>query len=318
MAHDLTVCVCTHNGQATIGGCLESLAAQDLACDRSSLLVIDDGSTDGTAVLVRQWQRDHPGLNCRLISQAQAGLSAARNAGLQNADAPIVAYIDDDAYACPGWLNGIWNAFQIFPSAGAVGGRVIVRWPQGKPPWWHDDLDEVFNRFCPAEEPTTLDFPQLPYGCNFAVRREVAIRLGGFRTDLGRRNGTLLGGEETDLLLRVIEAGHQIAYWPDALVEHLAPPHRASRRYILKRAWNHGRSLARVAAAHPRIAEAIPTLPTCLCRMICHAPKHRLRLAHWKYWLLRFGYHFEAHRLAKISGSPDPSSATSAEVAHHA
>jgi len=281
---------------------LDSLADQTLPKEQFGVLVIDDGSTDGTDEQVRQWQHDHADIACRLIRQPPMGLASARNTGLENADAPILAYLDDDALAHPDWLEGIVTAFQEFPTAGAVGGQVRVRWVRAGPGWWTDELDEVFNRFQPSDAPALLDFPQLPYGCNFAVRREVAVRAGGFRTDLGRRDGALLGGEETDLFLRLLEAGHPIAYWPAAVVEHLALPARANRWYVLKRAWNHGRSLARIAAVHPRVAQRMPALPRCVWRMVRYAPAHRFRLVHWKYWLLRFGYHYECRTLHR---SPD-------------
>ncbi len=312
---DACVCICTHNGQATIGGCLDALSKQHFSRQRFVVLVVDDGSTDGTAGRIRRFQRETPTVNCRVISQPRAGLSAARNAGLQHADAPIVAYIDDDAIADPAWLEGVLNAFRTFPTAGAVGGQVVVRWQSPRPTWWQDDLDEVFNRFRPADEPTTLDFPQLPYGCNFAVRRDAACRLGGFRTDLGRQNGRLLAGEETDLLLRMIQGGHQVAYWPTAIVEHLALANRVSRRYILKRAWHHGRSLARITADCPGLVRTIPALRDCVWRMIRHAPRYRFRLAHWKYWLLRFGYHYEARTLARSHTTVHPYPAPSGPLA---
>jgi glycosyltransferase involved in cell wall biosynthesis len=296
--------VCTHNGEATIDGCLESLANQTLAPNRFSIVVVDDGSTDATADRVSAWQRAQPTRHCQLIRQAQAGLSAARNVGLANARAPIVAYIDDDAVASRQWLWGLLTAFEAFPAAAAVGGQVSVRWTSPKPRWWHDDLDEVFNRYRPTDVPASVDFPQLPYGCNVAVRRDVAAQLGGFRTDLGRHRGGLLAGEETELLLRVIEAGHEVVYWPEAQVEHLALARRVSRRHILRRAWMHGRSLARIAVAHRRVATTLPGVGGCLWRAICHAPRHRLRLAHWKYWTLRFGYHYEARRSGR--GMVDP------------
>jgi len=316
---DICVCLCTHNGQAVIGECLDSLARQALEPQRYRVLVVDDGSADATAAVVRSWRERNRNIVSRLIRQRQAGLAAARNVGLATSEAPLVAYIDDDAIADPGWLEGLIAAFARFPNAAAVGGPVRVRWISPKPWWWHDDLDEVFNRFRPAGEPTTLEFPALPYGCNFAVRRDVAMRVGGFRTDLGRQNGLLLAGEETELFLRMSEAGYQIAYWPDAFVDHLALPTRVSRRYILKRAWNHGRSLARLAAVHPGICEAFPGPAACLRRMLHDAPKYRFRLAHWKYWLLRFGYHYEARRLAPSSRPGRPSQAEPfLEAARHA
>lgn len=294
----ICACVCTHNGRAVLGDCLDSLAGQDMPAGRFSILVIDDGSTDGTADLFRSWRDKHPKLTTRLVCQPSSGLSAARNAGLQFSDAPIVAYIDDDAVAEPGWLSGLLAAFLEFPCAGAAAGPVSVRWTTAKPRWWRDELDEVFNRFQPAgDQPCTLRFPNLPYGCNFAVRRNLAVGLGRFRTDLGRQKGTLLGGEETELMLRMLVTDHQVVYWPSAGVQHLALPHRANRKYILRRAWMHGRSAARLAAAYPQVADAMPGLATCLWRMCRTAPQYRFRTAHWKYWLYRLGYHWEQRAL---------------------
>ncbi len=310
-------CVCTHNGAATLPECLNALAGQTLDPRRFSVLIVDDGSTDATPDVARRWQAAHPHLNGRSIRQAPSGLSAARNAGIREANAPIVAYIDDDAFAAPGWLEGIVDAFEAFPAAAAMGGEVRVRWSTSKPRWWHDELDEVFNRFRPADEPMTLDFPRLPYGCNFAVRRDTAIRLGGFRTDLGRQGGALLAAEETDLLLRILEAGHPIAYWPSAMVEHLAMPSRLSRRYVLRRAWNHGRSLGRIAPTHPRLNEAMPPFGSCVWRMVGRASAHGFRLAHWKYWLLRLGYHHERRRVHRHTRGEFRCPSAGAEVPSH-
>ncbi len=295
---DLCVCICTHNGGAAIGGCLESIGGQTLNRRRWGVLVIDDGSTDDTVEVVKRWHRENASLDVKIVGQPPAGLSVARNRGMEVADSPIVAFIDDDARASAGWLEGLVAAFERFPTAGAVGGSVAVRWECSKPGWWHDDLDEVFNRYRPGDEPKWVEYPLLPYGCNFAVRRDAARSLGGFRSDLGRQGGTLIGGEETDLMLRMIGNGLGVAYWPDARVEHLALPQRLSRGYILRRAWSHGRSLARMVDAYPGLAGHVPGAASCFVQMLVRAPGYRFRLAHWKYWLYRLGYHWESRRTA--------------------
>lgn len=296
---DICACICTHNGQAILADCLDSLARQDLSAARFSILVIDDGSTDGTADTFRAWRDNHQDLTARLVCQPQSGLSAARNTGLQLSDAPLVAYIDDDAMAEPGWLSGLLAGFAEFPNAGAVGGPVSIRWTTPKPRWWRDELDEVFNRWQQGDQPHTLRFPLLPYGCNFAVRRNLAVGLGRFRTDLGRQKGKLLGGEETELFLRMLITNHDVAYWPTAHVQHLAVPHRATRGYVLRRAWMHGRSMARLAYAYPQVTSSYPNLGACLWQMTRTAKQYHFRLAHWKYWLFRLGYHWERCRLGR-------------------
>ncbi len=316
----ICACICTHNGQAVIPGCLDSLVAQDLPADRFTILVIDDGSTDATAETFRAWQENHPGLSAHLITQAASGLSVARNAAIEQCDAPIVAYIDDDAMAEPTWLSGLLSAFAEFPNAAAAAGPVQVRWTTARPRWWRDELDEVFNRFHPADQPCKLHWPQMPYGCNFAVRRDIALALGGFRTDLGRQNGTLLAGEETELLLRTLANKHEIAYQPSAGVQHLALASRATRRYILRRAWMHGRSAALLARRHQPVADSIPPLSRCLWQMLATAWRYRFRLAHWKYWLYRLGYHYQRlhHDNRPAPGHPHQSASNMRRVTNNA
>lgn len=301
---DICACVCTHNGQAVLGACLESLARQGLERDRFSVLVVDDGSTDETAAVYDAWHQMWPAVRARLVWQEATGLSAARNLGLKQSDAPLVAYIDDDAMASPGWLTGLIEGFARFgEAAGAVGGPVSVRWTANRPRWWRSELDEVFNRFDAGAEVCLVRFPRLPYGCNFAVRRDTAMQLGGFRTDLGRQKGQLLGGEETELLLRMGRSGIGVGYWPGARVEHMALPQRANRRYVLRRAWMHGRSLGRLSHVYAPVSEAMPGLSGCLWQMVWTAGRYRGRLSHWKYWLLRLGYHWERRRGGKAAAA---------------
>lgn len=300
----ICACICTHNGQATLRDCLDSLAGQTLEPDRFSILVVDDGSTDQTANLVRQWRDNHPDITCRLVIRTSNGLSAARNTGLQLSDAPLVAFLDDDALAGPGWLQEFLTAFCEFPLAAAVGGPVQVRWMAEKPRWWRDELDEVFNHFEPSDQPCTLAWPDLPIGCNFAVRRSIAVGLGRFRTDLGRQKGHLLGMEEIELFLRMLATDYQIAFWPHARIQHLALPHRVTRKYVLGRAWMHGRSLARLAYAYPQIGRTIPGAVRSLFQMLQLAPRYHFRVTHWKYWFFRLGYHWE--RLTMPHATPAP------------
>src|SRR6516165_4264922 len=106
-AHDadwpkISVVVCTYNGARTLRQCLSALVALDYP--NYEVIVINDGSTDGTADIAR----DYP---VRLINQPNKGLSAARNTGLAASDGEIVAYIDDDAFPHRYWLRYLAAAF---------------------------------------------------------------------------------------------------------------------------------------------------------------------------------------------------------------
>src|SRR2546429_792243 len=114
----VSVVVCSYNGARTIRDCLEGL--QRLEYPDCEVIVVDDGSTDNTAAIAREY-------DCRVIRTKNAGLSSARNTGWQAAAGEFVAYIDDDAYPNPHWLKYLVAGFQKAINArhAAIGGPNI-------------------------------------------------------------------------------------------------------------------------------------------------------------------------------------------------
>lgn len=88
------VVIPAYNASAYIKQTLESVALQDLAL--AKIIVVNDGSTDNTLEVVTQFIAKHPSLQVQIINQANAGLSAARNAGIRASTAPFIALLDAD------------------------------------------------------------------------------------------------------------------------------------------------------------------------------------------------------------------------------
>jgi hypothetical protein len=118
----VSVVVCTHNGGATLEQCLRSLAR--LHYPDYEVLVVDDGSTDGTARILDRFPQ------VVVIRQEHRGLSAARNAGLRAATGPIVAYTDSDCYVDVDWLTHLVHTASAAPTCR----RTTVGWPAASPP----------------------------------------------------------------------------------------------------------------------------------------------------------------------------------------
>jgi len=112
----ISVIVCSHNGERTLPHCLEGLL--DLEYPDFEVIAVDDGSTDSTAAIAREY-------SARLITTENRGLSNARNVGMKAATGEIVAYLDDDARPYPHWLTYLAATFLSTEYAG-VGGPNIT------------------------------------------------------------------------------------------------------------------------------------------------------------------------------------------------
>src|SRR5437763_2939727 len=111
----VSVVLCTYNGGRVIRDCLEGLRKLDYP--NFEVIVVNDGSTDTTAAVLREY-------DYRVITTENRGLGSARNTGMEAATGEIVAYIDDDAYPDPHWLSYLAAAFCSTTHA-AVGGPNI-------------------------------------------------------------------------------------------------------------------------------------------------------------------------------------------------
>ena len=103
MSPRLSVVICSRNGRAGVDRCLRALAAQTIAPE---VIVVDDGSTDGTGDVAR----DHHAVVLR--HETSRGPAAARNTGARLASAPILAFLDDDCEPEPQWAEQLIAAYR--------------------------------------------------------------------------------------------------------------------------------------------------------------------------------------------------------------
>ncbi|PYK99371.1 MAG: glycosyl transferase [Verrucomicrobia bacterium] len=205
----VSVVVCSYNGARTIRDCLEGL--QQLEYPDCEIIVVDDGSTDGTAAIAREY-------DCREIRTENRGLSNARNTGWQAANGDIVAYIDDDA------LN-MANAGQA-----AVGGPNI-------PPATDGPVAECFAHAPGGPTHVLLSdrvAEHIP-GCNMAFRRSCLEAIGGFDPQFR------VAGDDVDVCWRLQKKGWTLGFNPAAVVWH---HRRNSVRAYLRQQKGYGKAEA--------------------------------------------------------------------------
>jgi glucosyl-dolichyl phosphate glucuronosyltransferase len=240
-----SIVVCTRNRADRLGECLGHLAGQVVAAGTEvEVVVVDNGSTDGTASLVRRWCAPDPARR-RAVAEPVVGLSRARNRGIAAARGDVVLFIDDDAVAPRGWVAAHLGAYERDPAVVGVGGPVALRWPDGRPAWLSPRLEHWFSALDHGDAAVSFPPPHGPYGTNMSLRRSTLDAAGPFDERLGRRGRSLVSSEEADLFARVWAGGGRVAYEPAALVLHGVTHDRLTRRWVLRRGWAQGRSNAR-------------------------------------------------------------------------
>ncbi len=232
-----SILVCTRNRAGLLAGCLESILADRSVVPRE-LIVVDNGSSDGTADVVRRVASDSFGIPVRYVSEPRAGRSAALNTGVELILGDFVLLTDDDVLVEDGWADALVSGFAE-PDVGGVAGRILPRWPSPPPRWMagphagHVTLTDFGTR------PRLLETSEQPVGANLALRAEL-VRAGErpFHPALGNSGHLRLGAEEFHLLRR-LRAHYCIAYRPEALVFHRIHPDRMSWS-SMRRAWFQG------------------------------------------------------------------------------
>jgi GT2 family glycosyltransferase len=241
LARSVVVCCYTEARWERIGASVASAAGQ-LAAGDELVVVVDHNPS-----LLKRASEAFFGEARVVANRFGPGLSGARNTGAEEATAPIVVFLDDDAEAAAGWLNALAAPFDD-PGVVGTGGGAIPRWHGAAAPWWFPDeflwVVGCSYRGLPTEKAEVRN----PIGCNMAFRAEAIRGVGGFSAALGRVRDRPVGGEETDLAIRIRAAtGGVIVHEPAAVVHHAVEPSRATWRYFARRCYHEGRSKAILA-----------------------------------------------------------------------
>ncbi len=210
---------------------LRSALAQALPRGRRfEVLLVDDGSPEPLEACLKPLVRSRPGAALRFLRQANAGPAAARNLGAGRARAPLLAFLDSDAQAAPGWLAGGVEAMRLRPEWQVAEGLVLAKGGVEETPFTKKVENPTGGRWLT---------------CNLFVRRPAFLALGGF--DARFRDPVR---EDTEFAFRCLKAGLQVGTIPGARVWHPVQPIRVAHFFRWAR---DGRFEAFLERTYPRL-----------------------------------------------------------------
>ncbi len=174
-------------------------------------------------------------------SDQPAGLSGARNAGIDRATGDIVTFLDDDATAESDWLHRLSEPYDD-PTVVGVGGGALPRWERSVPRWLPPEFYWVIG--CSWNGLPRVSAPTRNLlGCNMSFRRQACVEAGGFSNDFFFDDRAIVN-DETEFCVRLVQRRplDKLMFRPDVVVHHFVPASRTSVAFFFKRCWREGRA----------------------------------------------------------------------------
>ncbi|HZV76760.1 MAG TPA: glycosyltransferase [Candidatus Babeliales bacterium] len=226
-----TIQLCTYNRAALLERVLDACFDQTLPEDAYEIVLVDDGSSDGTYSVIEQ-ARGRATCAFTVVAQANGGLARARNAGIARARGERIVFIDDDVLPLPNFVEEHLRAAARRRGAIVRGGAIEV-----------EDLDEL-----PPPIWTIKN-----YSGNFFWTTNVSVPLATIRA-VGAFDESFAeyGWEDIDVGLRLRAAGVRAVFAPSALVYHFKPrPRAAAVSAMQARARAQARTAVQLVRRHP-------------------------------------------------------------------
>jgi glucosyl-dolichyl phosphate glucuronosyltransferase len=290
----ISIVICTYNRASLLRETLTAMQRMTPPSDCDvEIVVVDNNSRDETPSVVAQCAAAGP---FRVVSLAakQQGKSFALNAGLAHARGDVLALTDDDVVPSADWLVRIVDDFRAHDVT-FVFGKVLPRWAVLPPPeMLTEEAQKIWGALAivdygdePADYRSHSTSQRLPIGANLAFARTALETIGGWRTDLGKVNNTLVSGEDHEIFMRLRRYDLYAGYYdPEITVRHLVPRERLTRKYFRRWFFWHGKTQAIM------LADLYPELDLEKVPVVGGIPRFLIRqaLQELMTWLRRIGH----------------------------
>jgi glycosyltransferase involved in cell wall biosynthesis len=253
----LSVILSTRNRAEILARAIESFARLDMTELLVEFIIVDNGSSDQTGEVIRQWSATLPILSWTV---EQPGKNRCLNEAVRIATGNLLVFTDDDVIADRQWLQSLKHASLRWPEEHIFGGTVSPLFP-AMPPSHVKILSRYYGELFSAYQPSKTEGHILvpPFGPNLMIRKAIFEQF-SYDETIGPTDSCYAMGSETELLRRLQMHGFKYVFVPDAIVHHIIRPDQFNQSWLLDRAYRAGRGSARLRghSSHHRRNDKMP------------------------------------------------------------
>jgi len=211
--------------------CLEALQNQESYGFTYSIVVVDNDVNESARDAVHKWE-NRSLVEISYLVEPEQNISIARNKAVANSSGDLIAFIDDDEFPEPTWLQNLFDAYQKFSVNGVLG--PVIPFYEGSPPEWL-----VKSGLCVRssfQTGTNLNNPKYMRSGNVLFCQQI---LEGIEAPFDPKYGRT-GGEDTHFFELMLSAGRSFIWCNEACVFEEVPEERQKRSYFIMRAFIRG------------------------------------------------------------------------------
>jgi GT2 family glycosyltransferase len=227
----VSVVVATYNRKKMLGGCIDSLFNQTYPKERYEVIIINDGSTDGTEDILNEYAKRAP-CGFKWFTQDNRGQTVAFNLGVKNSIGEIVCITGDDCIADNACIQNLIKGYDL-KEVGAVGGRIMGMKTDG----FVENYTEKNRMF--SQEDFINHFI---VGGNSSYRKSVLDEINGF-------DEFFRHGQDTEICMRIRLKGYFLRYAHESVIYH---KHKSTVCGILEQLYRYERTYSRLHKKYPR------------------------------------------------------------------
>ena len=286
---DIVLAICTYNNARLLRRTLASIEMQEIEqCDEWSVMVVDNNCRDETGAVVEEFVKRKRIPSLRRIVECKQGLAFARQRAIKATSSDLIAFIDDDCSLDSQWVNQAVCFFSEHENAGALGGRIQVIW-ETHPPELLREYEASFPAQDYGSKPKSLTKEKEPdlAGAGLVLRRKGLLDSEWCERFclVGRKGRALNAGDDTEIILRIRNAGYELWYTPSLNLKHFIPASRISVDYCCRLHRGFGRSYPFLLAHNMRLDLSPRSRVRVVKRVSAHVREffHRVGLR-WGLW----------------------------------